>query len=209
MLRLVLALWIGSAALIVSAIGYGRSYALTSSGELQALNLDTCDGNPCFLNITPGITGWSTAETVLAKWDAMNAYDTLIVHLDDVEIRTWPSFDRSKVWLISVRRRPNVAVSTLGEVLMRYGSPCAVRLIGLPYQSMLLYPRISVTAAPLRGRFSPNSPVYDIQLVEPSFLFKAPSNLCESGDQFAVIPWAGFASVSHYQARLIPTQVTQ
>src|SRR5258708_10462977 len=209
MIRLTLALWIGLVAVIPSAIGYGGGYGLSRAGELQALNLDTCDGNPCFMNITPGITRWRTAETVLAKWDAMNAYDTLIVHLDDVEIRTWPSFDRSKVWLISVRRRPNEAVSTLGEVLMRYGSPCAVRLIGLPYQSMLLYPRISVTTAPVQGRFSPSSPVYDIQLVEPSFLFKSPSDLCGKFDQMPVIPWAGFASVAYYQARLRSIQVEQ
>src|SRR5262249_18627125 len=168
MIRLTLALWIGSAALIVGAIWYGRGYGLDRAGELQTLNLDMCDGMPCFMNITPGITGWHTAEETLAKWDAMNAYDTLIVHLDDVEIRAWPNFDRSKVWLIGVRRRPNVAVSTLGDVLARYGSPCAVRLMGLPYQSMMLYPRISITVAPVQGRFSPNSPVYDIQLVEPT-----------------------------------------
>src|SRR5690348_12669587 len=110
MIRLTLALWIGSCALVAAAMSCGWSNGQARVGDLQLHNLELCDNKPCFMSITPGVTRWNAAESLLAKRDALNAYDTLIVSLDDVEIRAWRSFDRSKVSLISLRRRPNAAV---------------------------------------------------------------------------------------------------
>jgi hypothetical protein len=139
--------------------------------------IEVCDGRPCVLGITPGLTTWAEAVALLRAAQLRESYqfqdggDVILLNFDDVSRR----YGRAEGTIHPVRngdpRRKDVASIVLryfsrlpqdqphlAQFIARFGTPCSVNIKfmdSFPEMSaQLYYPTMIVHSEPAVGRLS-------------------------------------------------------
>ncbi|MCC7450072.1 MAG: hypothetical protein IT324_21825 [Anaerolineae bacterium] len=192
-LRITLILWLLSVALIGGAALYGRTH--DAPNELQALGFDVCEGKPCFMGITPGVTRQDNMSSNLSSAIVEygdNLHTVFYVQQYEGEILFSAL---GKVSLI-VLKTPNTdyPISTVGNFLSLYGSPCGV--VRLPDGQTLefVYPEMQVTSAVLnRQSIAVDTPLDQIIINDVSY---DPTPKCKREN---VSIWKGLTYLRRYK----------
>jgi hypothetical protein len=213
--RRIVIVWLIVTIAISSAMLLGHG----EEDRLSAVGLDVCEGMPCFLGITSGVTQWKEVPAHL-KGD-MVSQDANTIHVifrDNIyaEIASYANANgvQAEVTYINISdtARFQGAPSNfppLGYFFLKYGTPCSVRLVndrrlnpsGDIHISELIYPMLSVTVSTDR-LFDVSGSVDFIQLSNntyPISQYDLDDNVCVSDPlAYGGIEWSGFASPYHY-----------
>lgn len=92
--------------------------------ELQTLGFGSCEGEPCYRGIVPGITRWSDAKARFAT-DTNLSVDSSGVEIIASDVRTRLLSDLSRDRVTSVE---GIIAVPAGAIIAHYGLPCRVRL---------------------------------------------------------------------------------
>jgi hypothetical protein len=188
-------------ALVGCMILVGRATA-TPNGT-QSLELGICGDRPCFMGIVPGVTYWTDAIAQLSKY-ADTTGGMIQFAVNGTNVIVMPDYDKVSIINIDARNpvdtfRQNLP--TAASFVDRYGTPCGVTSIGSPYGFSLAYPYMLASLGTETNFISPDSPVIELQVLDPKITFEAPPNLCASNDEgYTVIPWLGFTSIARYES---------
>src|SRR5262245_46869565 len=72
--------------MLVVAICVARLYGQSKPDNLSAFGLDLCEGRPCFMGITPGITKWDDVPVHLKEYQIVSEAESIRLHIsDDIE----------------------------------------------------------------------------------------------------------------------------
>ena len=150
-LRLVMILWLLITALIGSVTLYVRT--TSGAGELQELGFGMCDGRPCFMGITPGLTQLADAMAHLEKngglCETMRKLDSF------GEVRAQCSVGGLDIILgytpdTLIVRSLNVMIAaggpvsvTVGDAVAYWGLPCGFSRESMSFSRyILMYPYV-------------------------------------------------------------------
>lgn len=196
---------LGLVVLCAAAIVYGRVYAAPDDARVDGFR--RCDGIPCLMGVTPGVTRWDEAHMLLASAQVINLSDKRIMFAIDGEssAEIYPSVDGVNVGRMYVHFSQEKPLAA-GWLVQRYGTPCGVsiyynfrqRSITLRYPFMLA--NILMTDDHLDSR----APVTNIQFADPAFKSETQPNPCidniTSGGT-ANRSWQGFTTLREYLRR--------
>ncbi len=200
--RLVFILLLLMTALTSSTVLWAREHPEPS--ELQALGFDVCDGRPCFIGITPGVTTWNAARAILTKWgDQKESNEEFTVAANRIEVSI-TSLEGSVDW-IHIKGIPygGFVFSSLGNFIAKYGSPCRIMFNGDRNFVDLAYPYMMLTVfRGSRTRLELDMPIYNADLRDLSRLSQDPFDFCiyHQVAEPGIGVWSGFASWDYYQA---------
>ncbi len=186
------------------AVVLGLSRALVNPEQLPAVPFDLCDGTPCFLGISPGVTGWSDAQQRLSTAPNNQVYANEIVALvhQETTAALYPSINRLTVGRIYVHFSDDSPPST-GWIVERYGIPCGVSVYFSTGILTLRYPGLLVDAHLTHDWLSVETPVSIIHFADPNFRSTTQPDLCvdnvTSGGMINR-PWYGFSSIGFYRS---------
>ena len=201
-IRLILLLWLLVAILIGGATRWGM--AQIEPNELQARGFDMCGSRSCFIGITPGITTWSEAKTILTKWGhPIKSDDDFSVSIGSVEVDI--SSLNSYVDSMNIIGIPNgnFVFPSVGSFVAKYGPPCRLLFNGDPNYIELAYPSMMLRV--FRGnqtQLELDMPIYNVNLRDLSRLSIDPLDFCTYNKIGGpgIIAWSGFASGDYYKA---------
>ncbi len=181
----------------VGAVVYARSQP-----ERVANGIDICDARPCLLGVTPGVTAWNDAHTLLARHSTSSRQDRWIsVEIDDYTRAIVPRYKSSRSIsdiLISFKESQ---ATTVGSLITRYGPPCIVLYNRTSRGVVLRYPfMFATTFLPGRildaGFLDARSPLSTLNL--HSDMDPCTVNRLLPGDNLIYTGWIGFASLKRY-----------
>jgi len=195
----IFSLWIVIASLMSAVRVYGVAHPLAH--ELTTLGFDLCDGSPCFMGITPGITGWNEGKAILTpKYGAYNtledpasAHHQWVLPVNNGYIQV----DSANAKVDAIWSRVTLT-ETLGEVIQQFGLPCGVTIYSSINVAFISYGNavISVALAKVGDKLSPSLPVSGIAIVDPRL--NPRSVTCGSNNTFGDAVWLGFTSSQKY-----------
>jgi hypothetical protein len=203
--RLVIVLMVIFTLLTMIPIAIGR--ARNDSDDLQALGFWVCDGKPCFMGITPGITTWDDAITIVGghKNAVLQDKDWIIVRLVDkafidMGIRRHPGGEKvsDASLLLWVDQEPYFP--KLGAFVRMYGPPTCVRVImieSMIENVVLLFPGLSLTITPDGERITPNSSLGSVTLERNEGITRTCGSR-EDDSSIRTSHWSGFVSINRY-----------
>ncbi len=174
--------------------------------DVQALGFGQCAGLTCFWGVTPGITAWEAARTILGNRLSAEPDDQkmLAVFVERSNaIVLYPSIERGKVGRIIYSYFPYArSPLTTGALIEQYGLPCGVSIYYEQGIVTLRYPALLANIS-TRGqsRLTFESPIYQVQLSDPAFHSKAQPDPCLdniTGSGVANTRWMGFTSIRNY-----------
>jgi len=145
-LRVTLILWLLSVALIGGAALYGRAHA--EPNELQALGFGVCEGRPCFMGITPGVTTIESARGILDKVGATKsqssyAIDETIYYKGDLRIGYLDSADRIRHITVMNRLGDSLPIRA-SNIMLHLGIPCRFAMSVSTKELIMFYPHLAV-----------------------------------------------------------------
>ncbi len=201
LLRPLMLLWLLITALISSVMLYARAPAGPSG--LQRLGFGSCDGKPCFMGITPGLTllpdAMADLETHGGQCETMRQQDSFgeprarcsVGELDTVLDY---SHDTLIVRSLNVLRAPGSPVAaTVGDAVGYWGLPCGLSREPIAFSRfILLYPSVYLDLGYADKWISPGTGI-------DSILISASAVSCERS-----IPWHGFTILERYLGRQTP-----
>jgi hypothetical protein len=200
-LRLVMILWL----LITALVGSVTLYARTTSGagELQKLGFGMCEGKPCFMGITPGLTQLSDAMAQFEKngglcetMRKLSSLGELRAQCSVGELDTILAYspDTLIVRSLNVMKAPDGPISvTVGDAVGYWGLPCGFSREPMPFSRFILtYPYVYLDLGYADQWISPGTWVDSILISS----FAAP---CDRD-----IPWHGFTISERYVDRNTP-----
>lgn len=204
--RFVLLIFFSMVVLIVGASFLGRIPA--KPNKLQQIGFDVCNGKPCFMGITLGMS-WAESRALLAKKkELIDDTDTLMVlriqnldvgirpdnnqkYVDDIGFNIWPDND------------PEVP---LGDLISLFGQPCSVTTITI--QDMLEwivinYPEIHFTVSDVsaNARMTGHAMMTSLRMSRTSDLSYCASKKVEG---LRVNQWKGFRGLPYYMVDRSP-----
>src|SRR5690242_19984841 len=97
--------------------------------NVRELGFAVCDGTPCFMNITPGVTTIAEATSLLkTKGEVFNrsARHSLRFSIDKIYGNLALMPDNPHV--LGIELSPEVAQISLMEFIELFGEPCAIRV---------------------------------------------------------------------------------
>ncbi len=191
--------------LIGSTVLYSRTHA--GPNPLHAYGLDTCDGKPCFMGITPGVTSWAQARLMRPTGAKQDEYArSFVVPIAGTQVGIIMSLDPAKVAIIDAATLSDNQFPRLASFLTQFGTPCGVAAGYAPGEVTLHYPSMMLNVdVQTLNRLTAYAPVATIDLIDPNVAFGVAQDLCKylRHDRI-VIPWLGFASLDHYRAYGLP-----
>jgi hypothetical protein len=174
--------------------------ARAATNPFQSLGFDQCEGQPCFMGVTPNVTPWNDAKRALAQYDEEQMGKMLRIPVNGT--MAWiESFDGNLVTRISIYAKRGVPFSDVGSFINLYGAPCGVQVLRDERSLILVYPS-ALLAVPLgKDRLTKQVPIafIDMENRAASYKFGACQNAEEYG--YYVTPWLGFASVDRYRSQ--------
>jgi hypothetical protein len=207
-LRRVIALWLIALVLIILATAYGRTRV--DAHNLAAFGLDLCDGKPCFLGITPGVTRWLDVPSYLRGYPFRRSgeYNFTMRFTDYISAQIDRDLGGPAVSMISIydsrtSKSSPPELPDVGSIVLKYGAPCWVLLeshnqgIRQLDVSRLIYPMMALRID-RDTPFTMSSYVLSTQILIDD-LTDDHVDLCASYDNaFSGVSWAGFASQDFY-----------
>jgi hypothetical protein len=201
-IRLVFVVWLLLVALTGGLTIFRRAQPVTD--ELQTLGY--CDGQPCYLSITPRKSTWEDAKRILTGISGSTVSSTFMDveapggTIPTVKVDTYQGGTVSEV--ISHFHEGTVPLSS---VLIRLGVPCAVYPIrysyARPYAITLLYPQATVYVDTKNDglRLEPASSILQIVFGGLSWTTRGPANdhavdRCQGADGAVKYAWKGLRS---------------
>lgn len=149
------------AVLISGTIIFGRAHG---SNELQTWGFETCDGIPCYNEITPGVTTVQQAQAVIDRPVNMNQTDNCgsSASFDRDILRSYISCKNNLVSEVNVFPIPEISInpdhhdffSSLDQLISLYGAPCQLFLqesVRFNWTLFLTYPFMEVRITVLPG----------------------------------------------------------
>jgi hypothetical protein len=182
------------------AVAYARSRP--APALLQRKGIDTCESKPCLLGVTPGITAWNDAHTMLAQRSTSSREDRWIsVELDEYTRAIVPRYKSDRTIsdiLISFKDTP---ATTVGSLITQYGPPCIVLYNRSSRGIVLRYPFMyATTFLPGRivdvGFLDARSPLSTLTLHRD--LDRCTASRLFPSDNLVYAGWIGFASLKRY-----------
>ena len=197
-LRLVMILWL----LITAFIGSVMLCARTTSGasELQKLGFDICDGRPCYMGITPGLTPLADAMALFEKngglCETMRKQDSFgglraLCSVGELETTMDYSPDTLIVRSLNVMIASGGPVPvTVGDAARYWGLPCGFSREPMSFSRfILMYPYVYLDLGYADKWISPGTWV-------DSILISSVAAPCDRD-----IPWHGFTISERYLDR--------
>ncbi|MCC7451385.1 MAG: hypothetical protein IT324_28505 [Anaerolineae bacterium] len=186
--------------LVSGALLWGRVSA--KPNKLQQIGFDVCNGEPCFMGITLGMS-WAEARAILTKKkELIDDTDTLIVlrvqnlnigvrpdnsqgHVEEIEFNIWPDND------------PEVPLS---NIISLYDHPCSVTtifILDMLERIVINYPEIHFTV----GDVSPNTVITSLTMSKTSDRSYCAGKKVEG---LRVNQWKGFRGLPYYMVDRSP-----
>ncbi len=200
-IRSVFALWLGIIVLLSTAILYVHTPIEPNPNSLQNLKLDLCDGNPCFMEITPGVTRWDAAK-MIASHQGVNIENVFqFGSADAVEIIHGFGDTVANIEIDTVSSKPDRPL--VRDYILKYGTPCKLSDFGSPYGVTLIYPHLLVSIGQSVERVSPYLQVSELQIIDPTIIAPPTTDLCISKiiQDSPTVDWAGFRSIRYYELK--------
>jgi hypothetical protein len=203
LLKRVLFVWLGL--LILCPVGLVVGRLDQTPNELQTLGFDLCDGKPCFMEITPGVTTWDDAKAIFMRNKAERA-PWSNAKTEELSFRIRNGLSASvAAWslpqgLATLVRLGDIAyspgVSSVGNFIGQYGSPrCIALLHKYSYFVELYYSAMTLVLFREDARLTSSTLILEIYLENPA---PRPTNFsCSSYNAYevrTVSDWRGFAS---------------
>jgi hypothetical protein len=158
------------------------------------------------MGIAPGVTDWMDATSRLAKYVEPES-NTVRLPVGGMTADVMRDYDKVSIINFDGQNLDGTFpenLPTVGSFVNRYGPPCGVTAIGMPYGFTLAYPFMLVSIGAPKSQISMDEPVVELQMLDPKITFEAPPDLCVSniknGGTYNVIPWLGFTSLAEYEA---------
>ena len=194
-LFVVAVLWLFLILMIGSAALYGRT--LLVPDDLKDLGFARCDSKPCFVGIIPGLTTGTAAQTLLSNYDGNVNADgkTILARVNNLGIAAILGDDGNVISIQIPIHQPNFA--RLDSFIAMYGLPCSVGVFKLGNRIDLQYPNLSLGISPVGGYVSLQSRLEYVE-ISSSRVSPLQCSYDESKEDYAVLPWLGFASVERY-----------
>jgi hypothetical protein len=198
LMRRVVTVWLVLSVLSTSVVIAARLNRAPS--RLQAFGFDLCDGEPCWRGIKPGMS----VDALRSEFpDFIENMRILKLMQGRWSVSAHVSGNPAIVWsmYISILRPNPILPLGAGEIVERYGAPCA---IGLDETLDLIYPTMKVQFVrrtltnPADKRLQVNSSPYVIMMRQSPN--NSPEDCFWSGDRSGIYPWQGFTSVEKYLA---------
>jgi len=141
-IRRLLIIWLIFCVVCAAAIALGRLDHTPTT--LQTLGFDTCDGDPCFRGLKPGMD-WAKVQT-LSNTSCGNCLEIQTLSLGGTT-EIYPTDDKKYIRFISLSSLAlidKVSSISAGVLLSQYGPPCRVFLQYVagdePDSIILIYP---------------------------------------------------------------------
>ncbi|MFN8417926.1 MAG: hypothetical protein U0528_01570 [Anaerolineae bacterium] len=126
-----LTIFVAALALTAAAIGVARLQQQTN--PMFSFGFDSCHDKPCFFGITPGVTAWAEARTILqTRWhgaaveSVSSGTQKITVNYGDGGTLLWVESDRREqrvrriIWVV----QDSTCCPTLANVLAIYNQVC-------------------------------------------------------------------------------------
>lgn len=205
---------------IFAAVFYGRTQIEVN--ELASLGFDLCNGKPCFLGITPGITKISEAKSILTGRGTITnngaKFQQIDINKRAVVISASDEIGDTTDHIVGYLNKSPIAARA---VLERYGSPCSVSVVPAQCNTylgcsgwgsiQLYYEAIVATIDisnlnPSWDYITPESPVEQLELFDP-VKYRIPSKVCHiyyNINGSVDTDWLGFAPIKRYLSKKTP-----
>jgi hypothetical protein len=197
--RLAINLNVALLMLVLGVVLIGR--ASNPRNSLQALGFDLCNGIPCYMGMTPGVTAWLPVKNFMTERGALDdpGKEYLEFTFADEHISAGAPNGAKYLTSISLHDQRDIqANSTLGDVLSLLGVPCGIGSEYFPGTVTVYYPTATVNVLPERQQLTPDARVINVELIDfkPTAI-NDDARLCGRQGQ---APWLGFATLSYYDA---------
>jgi hypothetical protein len=172
-------------------------------GNQSELPFDLCNGIPCVMGVSPGVTMWLYAQQRLSTMPDSQVLPKEIVlfvkHTATAVI--YPSINRKAVGRIYINFSTDRA-PLVGWIVQRYGFPCGVSVYFDSHLLTLRYPALLVNVRLTHEWLSTATPISSIHFADPNFRSATQPDLCvdnvTSGGMINR-PWYGFSSLRFYR----------
>jgi hypothetical protein len=192
-----ISLWLSLTTTLIILVTTAYSRAVPTSMEDPASSFDACDGTPCVMGITPGLTRWSAAQTQFTDAGIISAKALNLGDAIGVDIDMYQSADGESVGPISMNFDDPMPI---GWILLRYGTPCGVSLYPQMNLITLRYPFMLANVPLNTNHIAPELGVSSMQFKDPAGQLFAQPDICVDNitDGAQNREWLGFAPVWHY-----------
>jgi hypothetical protein len=161
-------LWVSLSLLCAGIVSASQS----PSKPRQIAGFDTCDNVPCYQGIIPLKTTFENAKIIIARLPGATLSNSDEASLPDGPIQNVRILPSSDGRLREVDLIPRGNAISLGHVISRLGTPCAVYPVEpnawLPSIIIVAYPTVVFWIKTSNWQLDPSLPVSDIVLVPPN-----------------------------------------
>jgi hypothetical protein len=197
-LRVVIPMWLLLLSLIIVAKLFG--YAIVETNPLREIGFDVCDGQPCFLELVPGITTGQQAHELLSQYDDILPYiagGDILARVNNIGFALIIDDNTNKIISIQIAVAPRITFPQLDDFIAMYGLPCAVAVSKDPPSLTLNYPNMSLGSHELQGRFSLYAELWYVALAST----EVSTHRCQYSESegYSVRPWRGFTVANRYK----------
>jgi hypothetical protein len=176
--------------------GRGRALASPALNPVQALGLDSCDGKPCFLGLTPAVSRWDEVYLRLASQYIITNDQRENVYIAErgriLSVLVYADRPGQATGVRRIAVKPVGDIMLVGDLFLLYGAPCSF-LIESDLYASLTYPRMEVIIKFVGRRVSAFSPIRSVAIFETDLTAN-----CSTARWRA---WAGFKHRTAYVMR--------
>lgn len=191
---------------LISLCGIAIAVGHLNVSAMPGPEFGHCDGRPCLVNMSPGVTSWMDAHAAFRRLPnaEISGKRIVIPFFPGVKVEFYPSLDEitvGRAYIILAKDRPLPA----GWVILRYGPPCGVSIYFRTGPLMTLrYPFLLANIDLSDKAFTPHAPLTSLQFKDPAFESRIQPDLCVdnvSSDSTINRRWQGFITPEKYLAQ--------
>ena len=165
LIRIATIFWLMLTALCGSALLYGHTQDIPE--YVRTSGFSVCDGNPCYMGITPGITTWADAKLVLSPSSKDSQDNTsFVVSANNSTIQLNINPDFKHVGFVYISPHDSFNLPSLAYFIEIYGRPCKLMRTRYSGQVAVIFDSMVLDAVLKSDALRMDSPVENVQLVD-------------------------------------------